>query len=73
MKDLMSRYTVEYLSKFDTVMTHAFEVFKSKQQGAQLPPFMEIDFYNKAKQYALALHRTGNLETMYDRIMKGTV
>ena len=73
MIDLMERLTVDYLAKFDVVLAHAFEVFKSKQNGATLPPFMEVDFYNKAKQYALALHRSGDLEAMYNRIMKGEV
>jgi hypothetical protein len=73
MEDLMARYTTDYLAKFDAVLAHAFDVFKSKQEGAQLPPFMEVYFYNKAKQYALALHRTGNLENMYERITKGAV
>ena len=73
MKDLMQRYTVEYLAKFDTVMAHAFNMFKSQQKGAVLPEFQEMQFYFKAKEYAMALHRKGVLEEMYDRIAGGTV
>lgn len=73
MRDLMERYTAEYLAKFDVVMAHAFEKFTSKQKGAQLPPFTDINNYNRAKDYALGLHKLGLLERMYDRIAKGTV
>lgn len=73
MRDLLERYTVEYLAKFDVVMAHAFDMFKSKQKGSELPPFMEIKFYNDAKNYALGLHRLGCLEDMYERITKGAV
>lgn len=73
MKDLMEKYTVEYLAKFDVVMAHAFDMFKSKQKGAVLPDFKEVRYYNEAKEYALALHRLGMLEDMYARITGGTV
>lgn len=73
MQDLMEKYTTEYLSKFDVVLAHAFDMFKSKQNGAVLPPFKEIRFYNEAKEYALSLHRMGMLESMYERIIKKCV
>lgn len=73
MKDLMERYTLEYLAKFDTVVAHAFDMFKSKQKGAVLPDFKELRYYNEAKEYALCLHRMGMLEDMYDRIAGGTI
>ena len=73
MQDLMQKYTIEYLGKFDVVLAHAFDMFKSKQNGAVLPDFKEIQYYNKAKEYAMALHRLGLLEAMYDRIAKRAV
>lgn len=77
MGDLMQKYTAEYLAKFDMVMAHAFNMLRSNQKGAELPSFMEITLHNKAKEYALALHRLSvkdnipYIDLMYQRIVKG--
>ena len=73
MQEAIMKLTEDYIKKFDVVLAHAFEIFKSKQEGAELPSFMEVEMYNKAKRYALALHRVEFLEEMYKRIMEGKI
>lgn len=71
--DLLEKYTVDYLAKFDVVTAHAYEKFIDNHKGAKLSNFKAIKYFNEAKNYALALHRTAKLEDMYARITGGTV
>lgn len=79
MSDLNEIYTVDYLMKYDVVMTHAYNMLRRKQKGPELPPCMEIELHNKAKDYALALHRQSlkdripYMDIYYKRIIQGAI
>lgn len=78
MRDLLEMYTVEYLTKFDTVMAHTFQMLR-KDSGVDLPPNMDYENYNKAKDETMALHRLSiknqipYIDIVYQRIIEGTV
>ena len=71
--DLKEQIRLEYIKKFDTVLAHTFAMYKSQQKGAELPPFMERELYEQAKQYTMNLHRSGLLVGFYDRLQKGAL
>lgn len=71
--DVKEQIETEYIKKFDTVLAHTFAMYKSKQNGAELPPFMEVDFFNRAKNDVLDFHRRGLLTYLYERIIRGAV
>ena len=71
--DLKNQIQMEYIKKFDTVLAHTFAMYKSKQNGAELPPFMEVELYNKARQDTLELHRIGLLNGFYERLIRGAL
>ena len=79
MSDLNEMYTVDYLMKYDVVMQHAYNILKSKQKGPEIPDCVEIELHNKAKDYALALHRQSlkdripYMDIYYKRIIQGAI
>lgn len=59
------------LRKFDTVYSHIFEVNRGRNNT--IPPFMDFENMEKARSEAMMMFYRGNLNDMYERIIKGAV